>query len=74
MLMAKYDFTIFNKLTDFVKKVPQDTREQLQALIEEGKLVASSALQMALDAADTAVVINGSGNEALVMALFFRGS
>lgn len=40
--MAKYGFTIYNKLTDFIKKVPQDAREKIQALIDKGNLVASS--------------------------------
>lgn len=44
------------KLLDFDKdKLPQEDRAQLQALIDEGRLIARTFLQAAVDAADMAL-------------------
>lgn len=48
-LMAKYDFTIYDKLAGLASKMPQDARDKFQAPIDEGKLVMRLVLQTALD-------------------------
>lgn len=52
--MTKYSFRIYDILVGFANKMPQDIRDQLQALIGKEKLMMRSALQTALDVADMA--------------------
>lgn len=54
MLTVKYDYTNYNKLQDFIDKVPESSQDSFNAIIQEGQLVAKTALQSALDTANTA--------------------
>lgn len=53
-LMAKYDHMNYAKCNAFIDHLPEAQREQFQAIIREGQLVARTALQTALDVVDTA--------------------
>lgn len=53
-LLSRYDHTNYSKLNDFVQYIPEESRKQFQALVSEGQLLARTALQASLDAADTA--------------------
>lgn len=52
--MAKYNHVNYTKLNSFVNHLPTEHKEQFQAVIAEGHLVARTALQASLDATDTA--------------------
>lgn len=65
--LAKYNCVSYNKLTSFINRLPAEHREQFQAIVEEGQLLARTTFQASLDAADTAtswiataVVMRGS--------------
>lgn len=54
MVVARYDF-LYIKFIDFFKdKFPHKDRVQFQALIDEGRLMAKTSLQVVVDAAVTA--------------------
>ncbi|EMP36332.1 hypothetical protein UY3_06495 [Chelonia mydas] len=53
-LMVKYDYINYSKLSDFIEHIPEDKREQFKEIIVEGHLLARTALQASLNAADMA--------------------
>lgn len=53
-VIAKYNFTNYNRLTVFIEHLLHEHREQFQLIISEDRLVARTALQASLDAVDTA--------------------
>ncbi|XP_067416629.1 general transcription factor IIF subunit 1 isoform X2 [Emydura macquarii macquarii] len=53
-LMSRYDYANYSKLNAFIEYLPEDKREQFQAIVTEGQLLARTALQVAADAADAA--------------------
>lgn len=53
-LMAKYNYTNYSKLSEFIDYLPDDKNQQFKAVISEGYLLAWTALQASLDAAETA--------------------
>lgn len=52
--MSRYNHTNYSKLNKFIQCIPEDKREQFQAIVTEGQLLARTAFQASLDAADTA--------------------
>lgn len=52
-LLAKYNFLNYIKFEAFTDSLPQHDQALFQVPLEEGKLVARMALQLAVDAADT---------------------
>lgn len=44
----------YDKLHNFIDKLPESSRDSFKAIIQEGQLVAKTSLQLALDAVDTA--------------------
>lgn len=53
-LLSNYDHDSYTKLTDFVQEVPEEKSEQFRAIVNEGQLIARTALQASLNMADTA--------------------
>lgn len=51
--LAKYDFSNYAKLVEFLEDLPQDKQQPFQTLEEEGCLTAKGSLQAAVHAADT---------------------
>lgn len=51
--MAKYHITNYTKFGSLFEHLPPDQREQFQATIVEGQLLARTLLQVALDPAET---------------------
>lgn len=62
VVMASCNFTKDNRLTAFIEQLPQGHREQFQAIISEGQLVARTVFRASLDAADT---LHGNGTRLL---------
>ncbi|EMP29920.1 hypothetical protein UY3_12975 [Chelonia mydas] len=54
VLLAKYDYNNYTKFSEFIDFIPEDKKEQFTALVSEGQLISRTALQAALDTADTA--------------------
>lgn len=52
--LAKYDHTDYGKFSKFIEFLLEEKKEQFRALISEGQLISRTALQTALDSADTA--------------------
>lgn len=52
--MAKYNHINYSKFQEFCQHLPDEKKEQFQALVMEGQLLARTALQASLDSADTA--------------------
>ncbi|EMP32987.1 hypothetical protein UY3_09865 [Chelonia mydas] len=53
-LLAKYDYINYTKISELTDFISEDKREQFTALVSEGQLISKTALQAALDSADTA--------------------
>ncbi|XP_065448406.1 uncharacterized protein LOC135983038 [Chrysemys picta bellii] len=60
-LLSRYNFNSWNPMGKFKELVPQDSREEFGALVEEGKKVARTSLQASLDIADSAARTLASG-------------
>lgn len=52
--MAKYNYLSYSKVEELRQDLPETKKEQYQARISEGHLVAHIALQASLDSVDTA--------------------
>lgn len=52
-LLSKYNHVNYSKLNKFNQHIPQDKKEQFQALVTEGRLLAYRALQVSFDTGDT---------------------
>ncbi|XP_065275854.1 general transcription factor IIF subunit 1 isoform X2 [Emys orbicularis] len=52
--VSRYNHTNYSKLNEFIQYIPEDKRKQFQAVVTEGQLLARTALQASLDAADAA--------------------
>lgn len=62
VLLANYDHDSFNKLTEFTQDIPEEKRDQFQAIVNEGQLSSRAALHAALDVADSPHDGNGHSN------------
>lgn len=51
-LLAKYDFLSWEGMAKFFDKLPGDARDECKVVLTEGRLVAKTSLQLALDVAD----------------------
>ncbi|XP_065439796.1 uncharacterized protein LOC135981398 [Chrysemys picta bellii] len=60
-LLSRYNYNSWNSMGKFKELVPQDSREEFGALVEEGKMVARTSLQASLDIADSAARTLASG-------------
>ncbi|XP_065418802.1 uncharacterized protein LOC135974494 [Chrysemys picta bellii] len=60
-LLSRYSYNSWNSMGKFKELVPQDSREEFGALVEEGKKVARTSLQASLDIADSAARTLASG-------------
>ncbi|XP_065406172.1 uncharacterized protein LOC122174245 [Chrysemys picta bellii] len=60
-LLSRYNFNSWNSMGKFKELVPQESREEFGALVEEGKKVARTSLQASLDIADSAARTLASG-------------
>lgn len=52
VVLAKYDFNNYTRLAEFQDKLPAAQRQQFQALVDKGCLVAKEGLELAVDVAD----------------------
>lgn len=52
-LLSNYDCNIHEKISEFIKDIPGNKKEQFKSLINEGQLIARMALQASLDVANT---------------------
>lgn len=50
--MAKYNYGNYTKLTSFIDPLPIQHREQFQAIVVEGQLLAGTSLQACCDVTD----------------------
>ncbi|XP_065432834.1 zinc finger protein Rlf isoform X8 [Chrysemys picta bellii] len=53
-VLAKYDHKNYNKFMDFIDDIPEQRKQQLRAMVSEGQSISRTALQAALDVANTA--------------------
>ncbi|EMP23888.1 hypothetical protein UY3_19062 [Chelonia mydas] len=53
-LLANYDYSNYSKLQKLVEDLPKHKRPQLSAVVNEGQIIACTALQASMDVADTA--------------------
>ncbi|KAM7173925.1 uncharacterized protein RBU57_004199 [Macrochelys suwanniensis] len=60
-LLSRYNYNTWNSMQKFREFVPQESRQEYSALIEEGKKVARTLLQASLDIADSAARTLASG-------------
>lgn len=51
--MSKYNYLNYSKVEDLCQDLPDAKKEQFQALISEGHLLAHTALEVSLDSVDT---------------------
>lgn len=54
-MLSKYDTLQWAILSDFKNKIPVEITNEFRSICEEGHLIAKTALQVALDTADTGV-------------------
>ncbi|XP_065416981.1 serine/arginine repetitive matrix protein 2-like [Chrysemys picta bellii] len=60
-LLSRYNFNSWNSMGKFKELIPQESREEFGAMVEEGKKVARTSLQASLDIADSAARTLASG-------------
>ncbi|EMP24607.1 hypothetical protein UY3_18302 [Chelonia mydas] len=60
-LLSQYDYNSWHSMEKFKELVPQESREEFGAVVEEGKKVARTSLQASLDTADSAARTLASG-------------
>ncbi|KAM7169358.1 uncharacterized protein RBU57_004561 [Macrochelys suwanniensis] len=60
-LLSRYNYNTWNSMQKFREFVPQESRQEYSALIEEGKKVARTSLQASLDIAYSAARTLASG-------------
>lgn len=53
-LLGRYDFNVWQSVSKFVDLLPEQSKVEFLAILEEGKTVARASLQAASDAADSA--------------------
>ncbi|EMP30729.1 hypothetical protein UY3_12151 [Chelonia mydas] len=53
-LLAKYNFDNYSKLREFLEVLPEEKCPQFTAIMNEGQLIACTALQALMDIVDTA--------------------
>lgn len=53
-VVSRYGHNTRSATSKFAELLPQDSRQEFSALVEEGKLISRASLQAALDAADSA--------------------
>lgn len=53
-VVSQYGHNMCSATSKFAELLPQDSRQEFSALVEEGKLISRASLQAALDAADSA--------------------
>lgn len=53
-LLGCYDFSMWQAMAKFEDSLPEDTRKEFRAILDEGKAAARAALQAASDVADSA--------------------
>ncbi|KAM7161166.1 uncharacterized protein RBU57_011009 isoform 1-T2 [Macrochelys suwanniensis] len=60
-LLSQYNYNTWNSMQKFKEFVPQESRQEYSALIEEGKKVARTSFRASLDIADSAARTIASG-------------
>ncbi|EMP29245.1 Solute carrier family 25 member 40 [Chelonia mydas] len=54
ILLWRYDYNVWDLMAEFKDSLPQESRQVFFVLMREGKTIARTSFQVALDAADTA--------------------
>nr|XP_014428926.1 uncharacterized protein LOC106731994 [Pelodiscus sinensis] len=61
LMMGRYAFNMWASTQKFASQLPPESRQEFEALTEEGQAVARTSLQAALDAADSAARTMATG-------------
>ncbi|CAM2097689.1 unnamed protein product [Caretta caretta] len=70
VLLAIYNFSNYNKLFEFASYIPENRRADFKSILAEGQLISRTALQAALDMADSSpYYCNCCGYAQIFMAL-----